>query len=93
MELPNKSSDWRQLLDATLTEIALYAKEICPGAAVEVSAITYEDEDGHIEVSPPPTLPEAEEERVELALASRAAEMFAETGLYILCAVLDPSVR
>ena len=41
----------------------------------------------------PPTLSEADEEQVELTLAARAAEIFAETGLYILCAVLDPSVR
>jgi predicted transcriptional regulator len=35
-------------------------------------------------------LAEDEEERIELALAARAAEVFEDTGLYILCAVLDP---
>jgi hypothetical protein len=40
---------------------------------------------------PPPGLSEAEEDRVEMALAARAAEIFADTGLYIVCAVLDPA--
>jgi hypothetical protein len=88
------STDRRQLLDATLTELSLYAKELCPEAVVEVSTVRYEDEDGHVEVFPPPTLgEEEEEERIELALAERAAEVFASTGLYVLCAVLDPSAR
>ena len=85
--------DRRSLLDAKLTELALYAKEICPEAAVEIDTIQYEDEDGHVEVFPPPALPEAEEERIELALARRAAEVFADTGLFIVCAVLDPAAR
>jgi len=43
--------------------------------------------------SPPSTLSEAEEERLEHALAERAAEIFAQTGLYIPCAVLDVTAR
>jgi hypothetical protein len=39
-----------------------------------------------------PFYPKAQEESIELALAGRAAEIFEETGLYILCAVLDPTV-
>lgn len=93
MEAPSKKNGYRALLDTKLTELALYAKELCPDAAVETSTIQYEDEDGHVEVFPPPTLSEAEEERIELALAGRAAEIFEETGLYILCAVLDSTVR
>ncbi len=91
---PRASRDDRgALVDVKLTELALYAKELCPPAAVEVSATRYEDEDGHVEVFPPPVFSEAEEERIELALAARAAEIFAETGLYIVCAVLDPAAR
>jgi hypothetical protein len=83
----------RALLDAKLTELTLYAKQLCPDAEVEASTIQYEDEDGHLEVFPPPTLLEAEEEQIELVLAERAAEIFAATGLYILCAVLDSTAR
>lgn len=93
MEPRPKRDDRRVLLDTKLTELALYAKEICPEAAVEVSTIQYEDEDGHVEIFPPSTLSEAEEERIELALAGRAADIFAATGLYILCAALDPTAR
>lgn len=64
-----------------------------PDAVVETKSIQYEDEDGHVEVFPPPALAEAQEDKIELALAGRAAEIFEEPGLYILCAVLDPTVR
>lgn len=83
----------RALLDEKLTELALYAKEICPEAEVETRTVQYEDEDGHLDVFPPVTMQEAEEEQMELTLAERAAEIFAATGLYILCAVLDPTAR
>jgi hypothetical protein len=93
MTAPSKKAGYRALLHARLTELALYAKELCPDGVVETSTIQYEDEDGHVEVFPPPDLPEPQEEKIELALAGRAAEIFEETGLYILCAVLDPTVR
>lgn len=83
----------RALLDAKLTELVLFAKQLCSSALVEASAIRYEDEDGRVEVFPPPVLSEAEEDQVEMNLAARAAEIFADTGLYIVCAVLDPAAR
>jgi hypothetical protein len=83
----------RTLLDEKLTELALYAKELGPEAEVETSTVQYEDEDGHLDVFPPVTLREAEADQMELTLAARAAEICADTGLYILCAVLDPTAR
>ncbi len=82
-------NEYRNLLDTKLTELALYAKELCPEAVVDVSSVPCEDEDGHLDIFPPPSLSEAEEERIELAIAERAAELFEQTGLYIPCAVLD----
>ena len=41
----------------------------------------------------PKTLSDAEEHRVGMALAGRAARIFEKTGLYIVCAVLDPTAR
>ena len=93
MDTTSRPNHRRALLDAKLTELALFAKQLCPLAAVEGSAIQYEDEDGRVEMFPPPSLSEAEEDRVEMALAARAAEIFADTGLYIVCAVLDPTAR
>jgi hypothetical protein len=84
---------YRDLLKDKLAELALYAKELCPDAVVEVSSISYEDEDGHVIIFPPPGLPEEEEERIELAVAARAGEIFEETGLFILCAALDPTAK
>lgn len=83
----------RAAVDTTLTDLALYAKELCPGGIVEVSPLSYEDEDGHVEIVPPAEWPEAEVDRLDLALAARAAEIFDHTGLYIVCAVLDPAVQ
>ena len=71
--------------DAKLVELALYAKELCPDGRVEMSTRQYEDEDGSVDVFPPPTLSEDEEDRLELALAARAGEIFDATGLFILC--------
>ncbi len=93
MKRRHSRDDRRSLLDAKLTELALYAKELCPEGAVEVSTIQYEDEDGHVEIFPPATFPEEEIDRIELALAARAGDIFEDTGLFILCAVLDPAVR
>ncbi len=85
--------DYRALLDAKLTELALYAKELCPEAVVKASSVQYEDEDGSVYIFPPPSLSEEEEERIELAVAARAGEIFEETGLFILCAALDPTAK
>jgi hypothetical protein len=80
---------YRALLDTKLTELMLYAKELCPDAVVEAKPTSYEDEDGHVSIHPPPSLPEEEVERVELAVAARAGDIFEETGLLILCAAFD----
>lgn len=85
--------DRRSVVDAKLTELMLYAKELCPGAVVDISPLQYEDEDGHVEVYPPDSLSDAEVDRIELTLASRSGEIFDQTGLYIVCAVLDPATR
>jgi len=81
--------DRRALLDRKLTELLLYAKELCPDCRVEVSTIQYEDEDGHVAIFPPPTLSDEDVDRVEMALASLAGEIFDTTGLFILCAVFN----
>ena len=86
----HEPADRRTAVDATLTELMLYAKELCPGAVVEISPLQYEDEDGHVDVFPPVSLSDPEVDRLELTLAARAAEIFNRTGLYIVCAVFDP---
>ena len=56
MRHQTQQDNYRALLDTKLTELALYAKEICPEAAIEANTIQYEDEDGRVEVFPPPGL-------------------------------------
>ena len=58
MDTTSRPDDRRALLDAKLTERVLFAKQLCPSAAVEGSAIQYEDEDGGVEMFPPPSLSE-----------------------------------
>ena len=89
----HENSDRRTAVDAKLTELALYAKELCPSASVDVSPLQYEDEDGHVEVFPPLTLSDSDVDRLELTLAARSAEIYDHTGLYIVCAVLDKAAR
>ena len=84
-----KLDDRRAVLDAKLTELMLYAKELCPEARVEANTIQYEDEDGHVNVFPPPMLSDAEVDRIEDALAARASDIFMATGLLIPCALFD----
>jgi len=81
--------DRRKLLDRKLIELLLYVKELWPDGRVEVSMLQYEDEDGHVTIFPPPTLSDEEVDRIEMALATRASEIFDTTGLFILCAVFN----
>ena len=87
------ASDRRALLDAKLTELVLLTKELCPSATGEASALPYEDKDGRVEIFPSSHPSDAEEDSVEMAVAERAAQIFEETGLYILCAILGPAPR
>lgn len=89
----HETRDRRATVDAKLTELMLYAKEQCPGAFVDISPLQYEDEDGHVDVFPPTGWSDADADRLELSLAARAAEIFDQTGLYIVCAVLDLAPR
>lgn len=70
----------------------LYAKELCPEAVIQASTLQYEDEDSHVQVFPPSTLSQ-EEERLGMALCTRAGEIFDAMGLFILYAVCDAPPR
>ena len=89
MEGLARSRDRRALRDAKLTELMLLAKELCPEATVKADSNQYEDEDGAVNVFPPPTLPEDDVERIITALADRTATIYDETGLFLVFAVLN----
>lgn len=92
MRSQDNPAEYRDLVDSKLTELVLYAKKLSPEARIEANTIRYEDEDGRVEVFPPAGLSEAEEERIEQALAERSAEILSQTGLFIPCAMLDATV-
>lgn len=89
MQRTARPDDRRALLDAKLAELTLLARELCPSARVEASTIQDEDEDGTVDVFPPPGLSDDEVDRLEMTIARRAGEIFDDTGLRILCAVFD----
>ena len=88
-----RASDRRALRDAKLNELTLLAKELCPAARVETDTFQYDDEDGGVQVFPPPGLSAAAEEHLQMALSRRAVEIFDSTGLFIACAVLDSTAQ
>ena len=47
--------DYRARLDAAVTDLSLFIRELYPEAQMEVSFVRYEDEDAHIWVSLPST--------------------------------------
>jgi hypothetical protein len=47
-------SERRPIVDKYLTQISLFAKKLCPEATVEATLESYEDEDGHVRIYPPP---------------------------------------
>ncbi|HVN84890.1 MAG TPA: hypothetical protein VMW17_08615 [Candidatus Binatia bacterium] len=58
-----------------------------------MSTARYEDEDGHVTLVVSATCSADEEDRIELALAARAGSIFEDSGLFIVCGVLDRGER
>jgi hypothetical protein len=79
----------RMLVDKYLTELSLLAKELCPGAKIEATTETFEDEDGHIRVYPPARISAEEIEQVEGKIASKCVDILVEKGVSICAAVYD----
>lgn len=89
MPRPSDTRDRRVLVDEKVVELALYAKQLCPDARVEMDLIRFDDEDGHVRLFPEQVLSDAEQDRIESYLAERAAEILEHCGVFILCGVLD----
>jgi hypothetical protein len=83
----------RDLLDRKLTELALFAKRLCPEVKIETNTIRYEDEDARLKIFPPSGLSESEEEALEEALVEKCIDVYDETGLFIVCAAFDSDKR
>ena len=82
--------DRRTLVDYYLTEMGLYAKQLCPEAKVEMLTTSYEGEDEHVRVFLPVGLTDREIEGLEDQLAEKSTEILLTTGLSILVGVFAP---
>ncbi len=82
--------DRRSLVDHYLTEMGLYAKQLCAEARVEMLTTSYEGEDGHVRLFPPAGLEDREIERLEDKLADKSTEILLTTGVSILAGVFEP---
>jgi len=85
--------DRRALVDHYLTEIGLYAKQLCPEAKVEMLTTSYEGEDGHVRMFLLTPLPDEEIAGLEDKLAEKSTEILLSTGLSILVGVFEPEER
>ena len=81
--------DRRTLVDHYLTEMGLYAKQLCPKAKVEILTTSYEGEDGHVRVFLPVRLTDRKITRLENKLAEKSVEILLSTGLSILVGVFE----
>jgi len=79
----------RDLLEAKLTELTSFIKDLSPESRVEISFEQYEDEDAHVRVYLPPTIEPHEIQRIELTLGERCNDVLVDTGLFIIGAVCD----
>ena len=79
----------RMLVDKNLTELSLLAKELCPGARIEASLESFEDEDGHLRVYPPAEITGQEVEEIEAKIADRCIDLLVRKGIFICSAVYD----
>jgi len=61
----------RSIVGKYLTEVSLFAKELCPEAKVEVTTESYEDEDGHVRIYPPAGLEQRQIEEIKGKIAER----------------------
>jgi hypothetical protein len=80
-------------VDSILTEFSLFVKQLCPEASVEITTVSYDDEDGNILVRPPAQWTAEECDALEERLAERSIDILLQTGYHILVGVFDPAMK
>ena len=83
------SSERKNLVDNSLTELSLLAKRLCPDARIEATTEVFEDEDGHVRIYPPAGMREEDIADIEGKLADRCVDILVEKGIFICSAVYD----
>ena len=82
--------DYRTRLDATVTAFSFFIRNLCPEARLEISFARYEDEDAHIWVMLPSTVPEEEREHFANRMAEKSLDILLAEGLLILAGLEEP---
>ena len=92
MAKPLSYTERRMMIDKCLTEVSLFAKELCPTAKVEATLTSYEDEDGHVRIYPPTGLTDSQIEELEGQVAGRCVDLLLQTGIFLCAAVYAPNL-
>ena len=85
------ATDRMGLVDHYISELARFAKDHYPQAAIEVLSTLYEDEDAHLVVFLPEGVCESEIEKLHQTLTKRSTEILLDAGLLILAGVYEMS--
>jgi hypothetical protein len=81
---------YRHRLDAAVTALSLFIRQICPEAQLDIAFTRYEEEDAHIWVSLPLTLPAEDREELANRMAEKSLDLLLEEGLLIMVGVEEP---
>jgi hypothetical protein len=82
-------TDYRNRLDAAVTNFSLFIRDLCREAQLEISFARYEDEDAHIWVSLPATLTAGDREDLANRVAEKSLDILLEDGFLILAGIED----
>ncbi len=83
--------DYRTRLDAAVTALSLFIRDLCPEAQLEVSFVRYEDEDAHIWVALPSTISEEGREHMANQIAEKSLDILLAEGFLILAGLEESS--
>jgi hypothetical protein len=83
-------AEYRHRLDAAVTILSLFIRDLCPEAQLDVAFTRYEDEDAHIWVSLPPTIAPQEREDIANRMAEKSIDLLLTEGLLIVVGMEDP---
>jgi len=84
------ATHYRSRLDAAVTALSFFIRDLCPEAQLEISFVRYEDEDAHIWISLPVTLAEEEREEIANRVAEKSLDILLAEGFLILAGVEEP---
>src|SRR5439155_26968988 len=83
-------TDYRNRLDAAVTALSLFIRDLCPEAQLEISFTRYEDVDAHIWISLPSTLTEEAQEELANRVAEKSLNLLLVEGHLILAGIEEP---